>query len=290
MRLPAPAKINLYLKVLGRRPDGYHELDSVMARLSLADRVRLVLEPGSGPDRLLVDNRLPTGLPPDFDGPGNLALRAVARFRERRGWPQGGVLIELEKNIPLGAGLGGGSSDGAAVLKLLNRAAPEPLAAGELAALGLSLGADLPFFLQDRPLARCGGVGEKTGEPPAHFQAWAGREIVLLNPGLGLSTAAVFRQLGLEPGAPANLGLTKQAVNNNLGPLSTPEPGRNDLLEAAAALAPALAGLAEAIEALRPAAWGMSGSGSTFWLYDPQRPAETLAAPGLWIRRTRLAR
>lgn len=274
----APAKINLYLKVLGRRSDGYHELDSVMARLELADRVSLRLTPEAESDRLLVKKLGPWGLPLDFEGPSNLVLRAAAAFRRRVGWPAAGLEISLDKLIPLGAGLGGGSADGAAVLRALNQMAPTPLAAGELADLGLALGADIPFCLGPWALARAGGVGERLTPPPPAFQAWAGRRLLLVNPGLPLSTALVFQ----------NLGLTNRPANNNLGPVSVPGPGENDLLESARTLTPALEEVLAAIEALRPAHWGLSGSGPTFWLWRPEGSAADLAVrhPHWWVQET----
>lgn len=274
----APAKINLYLKVLGRRPDGYHELDSVMARLELADRVRLRLASEADSDRLLVKKSGPGELPPDFEGPGNLALRAAAAFRRRAGWPVTGLEIFLDKFIPLGAGLGGGSADGAAVLRSLNRMAPTPLAVEELAELGLSLGADVPFCLSPWALARAGGVGERLTPPPSAFQPWAGRRLLLINPGLTLSTALVFK----------NLGLTNRPANNNLGSVSMPGPGENDLLIPAKALTPALEEVLAAIEALRPVHWGLSGSGPTFWLWQPKGSAADLAVrhPHWWVHET----
>lgn len=277
----APAKVNLYLKVLGRRSDGYHELDSVMARLRLADRVRLRLAPGPGPDRLSTAWRGPGTLPPDFDGPGNLALMAAAAFRRRTGWPAAGLEINLEKHIPLGAGLGGGSADGAAVLRRLNQMAPAPLAAPELADLALSLGADVPFCLTLAPLARAGGLGERLTPPPPEYQAWADRRLLLVNPGLTLSTARVFK----------NLGLTNRPANNNLGPVPPSGPGENDLAASALALAPALAEVLEAVKAMRPVHWGLSGSGPTFWLWRPRGSAAALAAehPGWWVRGTAIA-
>ena len=278
---PAPAKINLYLKVRGRRSDGYHELDSVMARLELADRVGLALRPGQNEDRLVsTAPGLPTALPPDFNDPGNLALKALHAYRERTGWPEAGVDLFLEKNIPLGAGLGGGSSNGATVLTTLNRAAPAPLTAEELTALGLTLGADVPFFLQPRPLARAEGVGERLSDSPPAWDPWAGRALTLVNSGLSLSTGLVFK----------NLGLTNQPPHNNLGRISdvTPFPGDNDLWVPALKLAPALATVASAIQRLRPDFWGMSGSGSTFWFCPPQGPAALETAEGWWICETRI--
>lgn len=274
--IPAPAKINLYLKVLGRRPDGYHELDTVMARLDLADRMELDQGADYREDRLEVINP-PAGLPADFCGPGNLILKAASAFRRAVGWPERALSVKLEKNIPLGAGLGGGSSDCAAVLSLLNQLAPHPLGEGELADLGLSLGADVPFFLQPVPLARARGIGEKISRPGPDFNGWAGRELILVNPGFSLSTALVFK----------NWDLTNPAANNNLGPMYPPRPGENDLLAPAGRLIPAMSEVIGAIEALKPAAWGLSGSGPTFWLHSPGLAVDELISryPRWWLRK-----
>ncbi len=269
----APAKVNLALRVLGRRPDGYHELDTVLARLDLADRLRLDLA-GPGPDSLTARTSLAASLPPDFEGSDNLALRAVRAYREETGWPEAGIRLDLEKNIPWGAGLGGGSADGAAVLAVLNRAAPEPLPAPRLAALALALGADLPFCLAGTALARAGGVGETLSAPPPAFEFFRGRPLWLIKPDFTLSTARVF----------ANLGLTNPPPRHNLE--SSPHPGENDLLAPALRLAPALDEVVRAVQSLKPGAWGLSGSGPTFWLHgaeaDPARLART--RPNWWIR------
>ena len=281
----APAKINLYLKVRGRRPDGYHELDSVLARLELSDRINLTLTPGRLEDGLVSATTLPTALPPDFNDPGNLALKAVRAFRERAGWPEAGVDLFIEKNIPLGAGLGGGSSNGAAVLTALNQMAPSPLRSEALAELGLSLGADVPFFLQPRPLAQAAGVGEKLTAAPKSFRDWAGKALTLVNPGFHLSTALVFQ----------NLGLTNRPPHNNLGRMShepsPPLPGENDLLPPARKLAPALAQTASVIEGLKPEFWGLSGSGPTFWFCAPEGlgPSDRDGFdPGWWVCETKI--
>lgn len=289
-RVLAPAKINLYLKVLGRRADGYHELDSVMARLALADV--LEAEIGGAGDSLRVTSNIGE-LPPDFDGPGNLVFRAASAFRAAaKGWPQAGVALRLEKNIPLGAGLGGGSSDCAAILRFLNDAAPEPLSCEALLCIAKSLGADVPFFLQPRPLARARGIGEKLGDAPPVFQPWAGRKITLVNPGVFVATGEVFKILGLTNPLPnTNLGpLPFGGPEENLGPLPFGEAGENDLLAPATKLAPALALAAESITALNPAHWGLSGSGATFWLASnaPERDAAKLSGnhPSWWICNT----
>ena len=273
----APAKINLYLKVLGRRSDGYHELDSVMAKLDLADRVQLDFFQDGERDQLIAGAGAGLALPDGFDGPGNLALKAVGAFRALCGWPRRGVRIVLEKNIPLGAGLGGGSSDCAAVLKALNASAPQPLSRDDLEALGLSLGADVPFFIQPKAVVRIGGIGEVFKKPQPFFNRWPGRAILLVNPGLHLSTAEVFK----------NLGLTNEPANNNLGPVSEPGPGDNDLFEAAARLVPDLRAVAQAVKAAKPVFWGMSGSGSTFWACQPHEAEKLpLEHPDWLVRRT----
>ncbi len=192
IELLAPAKINLCLHVLGRRPDGYHELYSLMCPVALYDRLRLT--PGGDVDRIACDASL---VPADDT---NLALKAARLFKAALS-AEGhrcveGVHIHLEKIIPAGAGLGGGSSDAAAVLKGLNAHHGHPFDRERLCSLALRLGADVPFFIDARPaIAR--GIGEQLtpfeGLPPL----WA----VLVYPGFGLSTAQVFKGL--------NLGLTK---------------------------------------------------------------------------------
>lgn len=276
--VPAPAKINLYLKALGRRGDGYHELDTVMARLDLADFVDV--EIGGGEDTLYSSSNIGP-LPPDFDGPDNLMLRAVRVFRAAaKGWPREGVALRVEKNIPLGAGLGGGSSDCAAVLRVLNALAPAPLSPKALLNTAKSLGADVPFFVGPRTLARARGIGEVlTGAPPA-FQNWAGREIILVNPGIVVPTGRVFQ----------TLGLTNPPPDNNLGPLPEPVPGDNDLFPAACKVAPELKGAAFSIKQLKPIHWGLSGSGATFWLFSGNTESDFAVLksghPGCWVRKT----
>lgn len=277
--LTAPAKINLYLKVLGRRADGYHELDTLMARLALADSLEVEL--GGAEDGLSVETNLSGGLPPDFAGPQNLVPAAVRAFRQAAGgWPQEPVRVRLEKNIPLGAGLGGGSSDCAAVLKFLNSQAPAPLSPEALIELGKSLGADVPFFVQPRVLARARGLGERLSDAPPGFTGWPGKAIILVNPGIFVATGKVFQ----------TLGLTNPPSNNTLGPMSFPTPGENDLFRAALQVAPELHDVAGAIEKLNPLHWGMSGSGATFWFQSeaPGRDLENLQSryPAWWMKQT----
>lgn len=155
----APAKVNWTLEVLRRRDDGYHEIATVLQTLDLADRMAV------SPDselRLLVRGRV-EGLPAAPEE--NLALRAATALLEAAGGPQRGALIELEKVVPAAAGLGGGSSDAAAVLRGLNELWGLGLSVRELASIGVKLGADVPFFLYGGA-ARAGGRGEEVTPLP----------------------------------------------------------------------------------------------------------------------------
>lgn len=178
--LSAPAKINLSLRVLGRRDDGYHDLDTWMVTLpGLCDR--LVLEEADGFAFTCDDPALPTG-------EENLVVKAVRAFEAASATRWNGR-IHLEKRIPHGAGLGGGSSDAAAVLKALNELGGMPLSGERLGAAAASFGSDIPFFLSDGS-ARCRGRGEVLERAPAP-PAW---KLLLLKPGFGVSTPDAYRR------------------------------------------------------------------------------------------------
>jgi 4-diphosphocytidyl-2-C-methyl-D-erythritol kinase len=183
--LLAPAKLNLRLKVTGVRPDGYHELVSVMVPVNLFDVLELTLAP-PGVMSLTCDGY---AVPADE---GNLVWKAVRAFSEKTGM-DAGLRIRLVKNIPVAAGLGGGSSDAAAVLLCLNEVGGRPLSAQDIHVLAAGLGADVPFFLSCRPaLAR--GVGDVL-EP---LTDWPGHHYVIVTPRLQISTAWVYRRLRLN--------------------------------------------------------------------------------------------
>ncbi|MDR2198643.1 MAG: hypothetical protein LBR53_04160 [Deltaproteobacteria bacterium] len=202
----------------------------------------------------MADTELPGGLPPDFTSPGNIVSRAVRLFREKTGFPQKAVKIRIQKNIPLASGLGGGSSDAAAVLKALNGRLREPLADKTLLDMGSELGADVPFFLKDEPLLTARGKGEKLslfrGEriPPY---------VLLVVPPASLSTARVFKELDL----------TKEASGTKLktGSGNRPPLGRNALFPAALSLAPVIAEAVKLLEKNCPGPAGLSGSGPALW-------------------------
>ena len=178
-----PAKVNLTLEVLGRRSDGYHDIRSLMVRVGLYDR--LTIETGVEGLTLLC---------PDANLPGdesNLAMAAALAFREETGGPDG-LRITLHKGIPTAAGLGGGSSDAASVLKGLNGLMGNPLSRDRLMELGLRLGSDVPFFIAGVP-AVAEGRGEKLTPARDLPPMW----YVLVNPGFGVSAAWAYRNLKL---------------------------------------------------------------------------------------------
>ncbi|WP_020675460.1 4-(cytidine 5'-diphospho)-2-C-methyl-D-erythritol kinase [Geopsychrobacter electrodiphilus] len=182
----APAKINLCLYVLGRRLDGYHELAMAMQRVSLYDRLELGIEDGEGIE-VLCD-----GL--DLGKEENIAARAVRLFLAETSL-QRRVAIKIDKHIPVAAGLGGGSSDAAAVLYGLNKLCGQPVAPERLLELGAELGADVPFFLFGRPAWATGTGTELVALPLLPDVCY-----LLLNPGFAVSTAGVYQSLQLTKG------------------------------------------------------------------------------------------
>ena len=192
MEILAPAKINLFLEVLGRRQDGYHELRTLMCCISLSDTLSLTL---GG-----TDHRIDCDQPDVPSDDSNLALKAAKLFNQHLSAhseinPQK-VSIRLTKQIPAGAGLGGGSSDAAAVLVHLNNQYNKPFNIAQLQSMALKVGADVPFFIEQRPALAC-GIGEQL-EPFSGLSRWGA---VVVYPGFAISTAQVFENL--------NLGLTK---------------------------------------------------------------------------------
>jgi 4-diphosphocytidyl-2-C-methyl-D-erythritol kinase len=268
--------------VLGRRPDGYHEIESLFLPLDLADDV--VLSVASAP-RARVELSLhgeAGGVP---GGRGNLAARAAARFLEAAGLARG-VSIRLHKRVPAAAGLGGGSSDAAAVLRGLDGLLPGALGADALRELAVGLGADVPFFLDPRP-SLVSGVGERCEPLRAPWPAWT---LVLANPGHPLPTAAVFR--AFDDAVPARAAsprplaeLVGQAAGDT-GALA--ELLENHLEPAALALCPAIAGLRERLRQAGALAVGLSGSGATVFGVFPgearARAALRRFSPPCWAR------
>jgi 4-diphosphocytidyl-2-C-methyl-D-erythritol kinase len=189
LTIQAPAKINLILRVLSRRPDGYHEIDSLMAKVALFDT--LTLEAAEAGITVECPGH------PDLESPKNLAYRAAERFLNQTG-ARLGVKIRIEKRIPLQSGLGGGSSDAAAVLAGMQQFTGQVPGKEALAALATGLGADVPFFLAGGP-CRCRGLGEIV-EPVQNLVSFC---VVLACAPFGLSTEEVYSRVKLALTKPA---------------------------------------------------------------------------------------
>ena len=179
--LVAPAKINLSLRILGKRADGFHELETLMAPIGLADAVEVSHGPGHGITLTCNDPELPTGAE-------NLCVKAAEAFRAATGLDHG-IAITLLKRIPHGAGLGGGSSDAAAVLKGLNELFDHPLVDEELHQIAATLGSDIPFFLGSGP-AWCRGRGEIIETVPTLPE----RTLLLIKPPFPVPTAWAYKK------------------------------------------------------------------------------------------------
>ena len=264
MQVLAHAKLNLGLRVVGRRPDGYHELESLLAPIDFADRLELRVEEGAPREvRLALAGDAGVGVPADAR---NLAARAARAFLDAAGL-QARVEIALEKCVPAAAGLGGGSSDAGAVLRALVRHFPAALEGPALEALALGLGADVPFFLDARP-ALVSGVGELRAPLSRALPPLA---LLLANPGAPLATAPVFAAFAASGAAPSARGGLAAALREALaGPAAT-LPVRlapvlaNDLEPAAEALCPGIAPARDALRAAGARAVGLSGSGATLY-------------------------
>jgi 4-diphosphocytidyl-2-C-methyl-D-erythritol kinase len=178
--LAAPAKINLSLRILGKRPDGFHEIETLMAPLSLADEIEVTHAAGREIRFTCNDPDLPTGSE-------NLCVKAAEAFREATGLEHG-IAISLMKRIPHGAGLGGGSSDAATVLRGFNELFGHPLVDEELHQLAGRLGSDVPFFLEEGP-RWCRGRGELL-EPAESLPE---RQFLLIKPPFPVSTAWAYK-------------------------------------------------------------------------------------------------
>lgn len=184
LTLSAPAKINYLLDVIGKRADGYHDLRMIMQRVNLCDEITLTMT--SSPEIIVTCNS--KGAP---DGPGNIAWKA-ARVLLDLAESKSGVEIKIKKNIPVAAGLGGGSSDAATVLMGINELLQKGFTDQTLMEAGCKLGADVPFFIFKKA-ALAEGVGEKLTLIPNMPKCW----VLLVNPGVHVSTAWVYRSLQL---------------------------------------------------------------------------------------------
>lgn len=280
MRLVAPAKINLFLHITGKRPDGYHMLESIFVPLVLHDTV--VIEPAD-----TVSCLIEGGFAPYVHADDNTLLRVANSLQAFKHKAFHGARLTLHKNIPVAAGLGGGSSDAASVLKGLNQLWQCGLSPVELQDIGLKIGADVAFFLEGKA-AFVSGIGEHIAPLP-HLPSLP---LVLVNPAIPLSTVEVYK---------ANTVVNSKPCAHEPCPAPFQEfitylqHKRNDLEQAAISLFP---GITEVIEALKrlPSCMlaRMSGSGATcFGIFPSSMAAQEAAAilqeryPEWWVAVTR---
>jgi 4-diphosphocytidyl-2-C-methyl-D-erythritol kinase len=259
IELLAPAKVNLTLQVVGKRPDGYHELRSLMAPVSIFDRLTLTK---------LKEERIEVVCEGAGDVPGgeqNLCHRA-AKFYFEQTKIAGGVQIRVEKVTPSGAGMGGGSSDAATTIMGLEKLYGQELCEEDKKLAAFEVGADVTFFFAEAP-AWVGGIGEKVRPVAFETPLW----IVVIHPGIILSTAAVFSNL--------NIGLTTSSRLHTIGQFNFQgivEAVSNDLEEAARTLEPDIADALAALDGADAQRSMMTGSGSAvFGLFADEASANT---------------
>ena len=261
----APAKLNLFLEILGRRADGYHNIETVMVAIDLCDTLTFRDEP-TGAFRLRCsDPALPAGA-------DNLVIKAADRLREATGCRRGAE-IDLHKVIPAQAGLAGGSSDAAATLAALNRLWDLRLSPERLDDLAAAVGSDVPFF-NHTPVAVCTGRGERVERASIHEVL----HFVLVCPPVGVSTAEAYGRV-VPPESPRSSRDVREAIERG----GTSELGRslfNRLQPVAESLRPELIRVREALADLGPLLDGsaMSGSGSAYFGLCRSPAAARLAA------------
>jgi 4-diphosphocytidyl-2-C-methyl-D-erythritol kinase len=284
-RVPAPAKINLYLHVGGKRADGYHALESLVCFAETGDVLEFEIA-----DRLTfaINGPFAEGL---SSGNDNLILRAAAALAAYAG-PASGAAIILTKNLPLASGIGGGSADAAAALRGLVKLWDIGIGDAALNEIALSLGSDVPVCVKSVPAIMTG-----RGEGLRAIGALPAMAMLLVNPRVGVSTGEVFRRLGrtqadvLPPAPPLPAPITTDMLLAHLAAT------RNDMEAPAIEIAPVIGEVLSVLRRSGALLARMSGSGATcFALYDSDAAAEKAAQavrtshPQWWVQPTRIAR
>lgn len=259
--LKAPAKVNYLLDVIRRRTDGYHDLRMVMQRVNLCDNITISLTETPGITVSCGKNGVP-------DGPGNIAWKAANALLELSN-SKPGFNISITKNIPVAAGLGGGSSDAASVLMGINELLHLKLSDQRLMEIGVTLGADVPFFIFKKA-ALAEGIGETLSAMPAMPAAW----VLLVNPGVHVSTAWVYKNLQLTNGRELNkLPVSYRDLKDVCSIFA------NDLESVTIPAFPVIADIKNRMLQLGARGAMMSGSGPTvFGLYQDKDAAEQAMA------------
>lgn len=270
LTLKAPAKVNYRLDVLRRRPDGYHDLRMIMQRISLCDEITITLSDMPG-------IRVTCGREGVPDGPGNIAWRAADALLKMSG-RQSGIEITITKNIPVAAGLGGGSSDAATVLLGVNELLGLGLSTEKLMEIGVTLGADVPFFVFGKT-ALAEGIGEILTPIEAVPPLW----LVIVNPNIPVSTAWVYGSLRLTEGRNSdNIPRFFKGVADVCAVLS------NDLETVTIGKYPVIGEIKDMLIASGASGALMSGSGPTvFGLFPSEegalRAAQSIGGASEWF-------
>jgi 4-diphosphocytidyl-2-C-methyl-D-erythritol kinase len=311
IEVDAPAKVNLFLAITGRRADGFHDLVSVVATVGLRDTLRIeTLRPGAGGQgagkfELACDD---PAVPADES---NLVLKAARAFAASTGW-MGSAKFSLTKRVPMGAGLGGGSSDAVAALRGLNTLANGPLSEERLAEIAATLGSDCPLFLQGAPVVMRGRGEQVERLPQGAVARLRGRRILIFKPAFGISTPWAYGQmvarskaLGKQPSTSAEkppVYLPSAEAEARLGAWSQgtgPAEGLlyNNMEAVAFTKFVALPTLLELLRVRFGLAARMSGSGSAcFALLGEGAPVAEITAtireawgPSVFVTETRIA-
>jgi 4-diphosphocytidyl-2-C-methyl-D-erythritol kinase len=283
IRVAAPAKINLYLHVVGRRADGYHELDSLVAFADIADFV--TARPAADLS-LAIDGPFAAAL---GGAPANNLVLQAARLLASHCGVTAGAALRLTKTLPIASGIGGGSSDAAAALRALQSLWKLQTSGNELAGLAARLGADVPVCLLGRA-AWLGGIGDVLVPAPALPPV----AVVLANPGIALATPAVFTARRGPFSAPSRFA---EPIADAAGLAAALASRRNDLTEAAVGIVPAIADVLARLAACEGGLIArMSGSGATCFALFAETAAARAAAtrisgerPDWWVAAGRLA-
>ena len=264
LRIAAQAKLNLHLRVFARDESGYHSLETIFHRIDLSDDIRIEIT--SREQTIDVEG---SDLGPVEK---NLAWRAAHEYAERTGWPRG-FRIELTKRIPVGAGLGGGSADAAAVLRSLNFISPTPMRSVGLLSLAAKLGSDVPFLASDAVMALAWSRGERMLSLPALPR----NDLLLMSPAFSVPTAEAYRWLDEDRASRKNARLLMEEDVDDVSEstvldsvdLSTWESigrfARNDFEGPVAQRHPQLREYLDRLRASRALFCGMTGSGSTIF-------------------------
>ena len=276
------AKVNLTLRILGRRKDGFHLIDSITAFCNFGDQIEIIVNSSS--DDLEITGPFASKL----EGP-NIVTKTLKYFRNETGWLQP-IKIKIDKHIPVAAGLGGGSANAAAVLKLLNMVTPRPkITRRAMYKIALNIGADVPACLESRAV-RMGGIGEQLsgiGELPRI-------SILLVNPMIKLLTKDVFSSLLINNSSPFEVWQPRATTHEIFTTIGSKAP--NDLIDSAIKHAPIIRQVLDTLDLLTGVkSIGMSGSGATcFALFEPNDTndisiaQEIMISRGWWTAKTSL--